>query len=111
MRQCPECGMWFKNTKALNAHLRFCRVRNHYQRKEEIVTEEFTFKGFKFEIVGKKGFIDILAEVVKRAKEKGRDTFNCLIGAIYALRFAGIIQTYRFEPSEANPIPDKRQGR
>jgi len=25
MKQCQVCGMWFKNTKALNAHSRFCR--------------------------------------------------------------------------------------
>lgn len=87
--------MWFKNTKALNAHLRFCRGRNPYKRKEEIVKKEFTFKGWEFKIEGKEGFMKALKEAFDLAKLNKVDELLALFGAIYGLYGAKIIKNFK----------------
>ena len=73
MRQCPYCGRWFKNRFSLMSHLKYCPLKISKANKE-IVTEVFTYKGWKFVVKGEKGFYDVIKRVHSRAKEKGWDT-------------------------------------
>jgi len=98
MQPCPNCGRYFKNKQSLRAHLKYCPLKEQKPKKEEIITEVFTHNGWRFEIKGKKGFMDILKKTYSHAQKKKRDTFNCLIGAIYSLYYAGIIQKFEIKP-------------
>jgi len=79
------------------SHLKYCPLKISKANKE-IVTEEFTYKGWKFVVKGEKGFYDVIKKVHSRAKEKGWDSLQCLVGAIYSLYYAGIIRGFEIKP-------------
>jgi len=95
---CPYCGRWFRNKQAVRAHLKRCPLKEQKTKKEEIITKEFEYKGWRFKISGKKGFIDILKKTDEVARKKRLDALQCIIGAVYSLYFAGIVTSFSIKP-------------
>lgn len=78
MKQCPKCGRWFKNTAALNAHLRFCREvqasteKNDYSLFLEMLEVMITLKTNRAKEINKHFNLSYekLSQVFKWGKEQ-----------------------------------------
>ncbi len=73
-----------------------------------MVVDKFTYRDYHFEVKGKKEFLnkefyDILNGAIRYARKNGLDTLSCLVGAIYSLRQAGLIQAWNFKRKHQHP--------
>lgn len=101
MKQCPYCGRYFKNTPALNAHLRFCpaKAAPTPAQQEEIKEWRFKYLGNIWEITGYPKAMKVFEHADKSMRDWPPDPrLFALIGVLKALKRIGLVKKWSTKP-------------